>query len=85
MTHDYKRNGTTTLFAAMSKLDGQVIGECMPRPSVEELEHTITAAIEQPNKAPRPYIWTTEAKDILAKVIRARPASNDPRFSGTPP
>jgi transposase len=163
MTHDYKRNGTTTLFAALSTLDGQVIGECMPRHrhqewlkflklidrntpkaldlhiicdnyrthkhaevqkwlekhprfhihftptgsswlnmveryfrditenqirrgvfrSVGELEHTIQAAIVQHNKAPRPYIWTAEAKDILAKVIRARAASNDPRFSGT--
>src|SRR5436853_3554520 len=31
MTHDYKRNGTTTLFAALSMLDGKVIGACMPR------------------------------------------------------
>ena len=163
MTHDYKRNGTTTLFAALSTLDGQVIGECMPRHrhqewlkflklidrktpkdldlhiicdnyrthkhaevqkwlekhprfhihftptgsswlnmveryfrditenqirrgvfrSVEDLERTIQTAIDQHNKAPRPYIWTAEAKDILAKVIRARTASNDPRFSGT--
>jgi transposase len=30
-THDYKRNGTTTLFAALSMLDGKVIGDCMPR------------------------------------------------------
>ena len=30
-THDYKRHGTTTLFAALSLLDGQVIGDCMPR------------------------------------------------------
>jgi transposase len=30
-THDYKRNGTTTLFAALSLLDGRVIGDCMPR------------------------------------------------------
>lgn len=30
-THDYKRNGTTTLFAALSMLDGTVIGDCMPR------------------------------------------------------
>lgn len=30
-THDYKRNGTTTLFAALSMLDGKVIGHCMPR------------------------------------------------------
>jgi len=30
-THDYKRHGTTTLFAALSMLDGHVIGDCMPR------------------------------------------------------
>ncbi len=30
MTHDYKRNGTTTLFAALNLLDGKVIGDCMP-------------------------------------------------------
>jgi transposase len=31
MTHDYKRNGTTTLFAALNVLNGQVIGECHGR------------------------------------------------------
>jgi transposase len=31
MTHDYKRNGTTTLFAALSMLDGKVISTCMSR------------------------------------------------------
>jgi transposase len=31
MTHDYKRNGTTTLFAALDMLDGKVIGTCMAR------------------------------------------------------
>jgi transposase len=31
MTHDYKRNGTTTLFAALNVLDGKVIGECHGR------------------------------------------------------
>ena len=31
MTHDYKRHGTTTLFAAFSVLDGTVIGRCMQR------------------------------------------------------
>lgn len=30
MTHDYKRNGTTTLFAALNVLDGRVIGQCQP-------------------------------------------------------
>ena len=31
MTHDYKRHGTTTLFAALNVLDGQVIGQCQQR------------------------------------------------------
>lgn len=31
MTHDYKRNGTTTLFAALNVATGEVIDECMPR------------------------------------------------------
>ena len=31
MTHDYKRNGTTTLFAALEILEGKVIGECYGR------------------------------------------------------
>lgn len=31
MTHDYKRNGTTTLFAALNVLEGNVIGRCMQR------------------------------------------------------
>jgi len=31
MTHDYKRNGTTTLFAALDVLQGEVIGQCLPR------------------------------------------------------
>ena len=31
MTHDYKRNGTTTLFAALNVLDGTVIGQNMQR------------------------------------------------------
>ena len=31
MTHDYKRNGTTTLFAALEVLQGRVIGQCHER------------------------------------------------------
>ena len=31
MTHDYIRNGTTTLFAALNVFDGTVIGQCMAR------------------------------------------------------
>jgi len=31
MTHDYKRHGTTTLFAALNVLDGKIIGQCQQR------------------------------------------------------
>jgi len=36
MTHDYKRNGTTTLFAALNVLDGMVIGTCYSQHRNEE-------------------------------------------------
>ena len=36
MTHDYKRHGTTTLFAALDVKSGLVIGECMPRHRAKE-------------------------------------------------
>ena len=31
MTHDYKRHGTTTLFVALDLLEGNIIGDCLPR------------------------------------------------------
>jgi transposase len=36
MTHDYKRHGTTTLFAALDVKTGEVIGECLPRHRAKE-------------------------------------------------
>ena len=152
MTHDYKRNGTTTLFAALNTLDGTVIGSHLKRhrhqewltflklidqktPAEKELHlivdnyathkhpkvrswlakhprfhvhftptsaswlnmverffrdltekrlrrgvfknvpaviHAIDDYIEQHNKAPKPFVWTASAKDILEKVTRAR-------------
>lgn len=36
MTHDYKRNGTTCLFAALNAAEGKVIGACYPRHRNEE-------------------------------------------------
>lgn len=154
MTHDYKRNGTTTLFAALNILDGTVIGTCMqkhrhqewirflalldrqapkdkevhliadnyathkhpavkewlthhPRfhvhftptsaswlnmverffrdltqnqlrrgifQSVQELISAIQEYLAQYNAAPKPFVWTKSARDILEKVTRARQA-----------
>jgi len=156
MTHDYTRNGTTSLFAAMNVVDGTIISQCQPRhrhqewlkflrliksevpadvpvhlicdnygthkhPKVQawvkrnprfqfhftptsaswlnmverffrdlseralkrgsfydvnDLVGAITEYINRHNQSPRPFIWTKSAKDILAKVKRARKAAN---------
>lgn len=152
MTHDYKRYGTTTLFAALNTLTGKVLSQCRPRhtnqdwsaflrlidrstpkdkqihiiadnysahkhPSVQawlqrhkrfhmhftptsaswlnmlerffrditqqrirrgtfrsvpELIAAIDEYIQAHNKAPKRFIWTAKASDILEKVTRAR-------------
>ena len=154
MTHYYKRNGTTTLFAALNMLDGSVIGQCMPRhrrreflrflktidrqtpvdldlhlivdnyathkteavkrwlkrhkrfhlhftptsaswlniverffaeitrerirrgafTSVAELKEAIMEYLENHNAAPKPFVWTKSAYEILKKVARAKQA-----------
>src|SRR5580658_3644695 len=48
MTHDYIRNGTTTLFAALNVLDGTVIGRCMQQHRHQEFIrflNTVEAAV----------------------------------------
>jgi transposase len=43
MTHDYKRHGTTTLFAALDVLDGTVLGRCMQRHRHQEFIRFLNA------------------------------------------
>lgn len=154
MTHDYKRNGTTTLFAAMSVADGTIITQCQKKHrhqewikflktidketvpefdlhlivdnyathkhpkvqawlkrhprfhmhftptssswlnlierwfreltekqlrrgvfrSVEDLEQSINAFVEQHNENPRGFKWVKTADEILDKVSRAKAA-----------
>lgn len=45
-THDYKRYGTTTLFAALDTLSGKLIGQCFPRHRSEEFKKFL-ASIER--------------------------------------
>src|SRR5213593_3060875 len=47
MTHDYKRNGTTTLFAAMDTLEGNVLSSCMPRHRHQEFIRFLNQIDEQ--------------------------------------
>lgn len=154
MTHDYKRNGTTTLFAALNVLTGEVTGVCQPShthlqwlrflqhidrevpeqkqvhvicdnyathkhekvqrwlvrhprfimhftptsaswlnmverffrdltvnairrgvfTSVQSLIEAIDEYLIEHNRDPKPFIWTANAQDILAKVMRAQQA-----------
>ena len=156
MTHDYKRNGTTSLFAALDVLDGTIISQCHSRHrhqewlkflkliksespcdkpihlicdnygthkhpkvqawadrnprfhfhftptgaswlnmverffrdlsekalrrgsfyNVDDLTGAIQEYINQHNQSPKSFIWTASAKDILAKVKRARRSLN---------
>ena len=50
MTHDYKRNGTTTLFAALNVLDGTVIGECMARHRHQEFLRFLRTVDRRPRE-----------------------------------
>ena len=43
MTHDYKRHGTTTLFAALNILEGTLIGRCMARHRHQEFIRFLNA------------------------------------------
>ena len=53
MTHDYKRHGTTTLFAALDVLAGHVIGRCMQRHRHQEFIRFLNA-IEREVPAGKP-------------------------------
>lgn len=50
MTHDYKRNGTSTLFAALNMFDGSVIGECYERHTHKEFLKFIKTIDKQVSK-----------------------------------
>src|SRR3954452_6979439 len=78
MTHDYKRNGTTTLFAALDLLAGKVIGDCYKRHRHEEfLKFLRRIDREFPAKVPLHLVMdnygthgTPEVKDWLNRHPR---------------
>ena len=51
MTHDYKRHGTTTLFAALDVHEGTVIGECLPKHRNDEFLSFIKRLDRETDKA----------------------------------
>jgi hypothetical protein len=50
-THDYKRHGTTTVYAALRVLDGAIIGQCVPRHRSQEFIRFLTTVDEQTSTA----------------------------------
>ena len=37
VTHDYRRHGTTTLFAALDTANGKVLAQCRPHPAIRNI------------------------------------------------
>ncbi len=72
MTHDYKRHGTTTLFAALNVLDGTVIGQNMQRHH-RQPAHAL-AHIGHPASEPYPRRW--RQRDHLARTDSTRPSAS---------
>ena len=78
MTHDYKRNGTTCLFAALNVLEGTVIGCCYPRHRNKEfLKFLRQIDRETPKGIGHPYdpgqLWYPQSHQVRhgSKSIRA--------------
>ncbi len=69
MAHDYKRNGTTTLFAALETLEGKVVGECYSRHRHQEfLRFLRRIEIEFPGDIPLHLIMDNYGTHKHAKV-----------------
>jgi hypothetical protein len=74
LTHDYKRHGTTTLFAALNILDGTVVGRCMPKHTHQEFINSST-----PSSVPSSLAnWSTLSPTTT-------PPTNIPRSSSGSP
>ena len=79
ITHDYKRHGTTTLFAALNILDGRVTGQCMPKHrQVEFLKFLRKIDNESPAKMDLHLIVDNYGSHKTVKVKRW--LSAHPRF-----
>ena len=74
MTHDYKRNGTTSLFAALEVLQGRVIGQCSSPPGVLAV-----------SASPRPGVPSRGALASGAGQLRYAQAAQSPGLAETPP
>ncbi len=69
MTHDYKRNGTTTLFAALEVLQGKVVGQCYKRHRHQEFLKFLRRLDEEfPGQTPLHLVMDNYGTHKVAKV-----------------
>jgi hypothetical protein len=77
MTHDCKRNGTTTLFPALNVLDGTVVGRCMQRHWHEEFIRFVNVT--------EAAVWKGKAIHRYRRQLRHSQASEGQGVAGVPP
>ena len=70
-THDYKRHGTTSLFAALNVKTGNVIGRCMPRHRAAEFRHFLDAVEVKVPKELDIHVVMDNASSHKTQLIRA--------------
>ncbi len=68
MTFDYKRHGTTTLFAALDVATGEVLHECMPRHRHQEFLRFKARAGVTPNDRPHGRI-RLQVRGVHARTL----------------
>ena len=77
MTHDYKRNGTTTLFAALELARGKVIGQCYQRHRHQEFLHFLRILDREfPGKIPLHLVmdnYGTHKHDNVRQWLKRHP------------
>ena len=73
-THDYRRAGVTSLYAAIEVASGKVIGQCRSKANggeVLQFLKTVASRFRRKEREnPTPFVWTKEPADIIKKALR---------------
>jgi transposase len=69
-THDYKRHGTTSLFAALDVKAGTVIGQCMPRHRAQEFRRFLDTVEKNVPRDLDIHVVMDNASSHKTKLIR---------------
>lgn len=80
MTHDYKRHGTTTLFAALDAKTGEVIGQCLPRHRAAEFLRFLRTIDRNTAKHLEVHLIVDNYSTHKTKAVKAWLAKH-PRFT----